>query len=392
MSDVPTPLDPIRLVIQQPSLAKYRVAVYKELAGRPGIDLLVAHDKSPHLPNVEAVGFNAVYEKMWRPTVLGHPVYWHPTQWRYGTRRRADVLMLNWDVHFALLVPALLRARAAGVGTVLWGHGYSKTEAPWREWPRLRIGRLADALLLYNHGTAEKLVEKGFDPSRVFVGLNSLDQAPIQAARQAWLADPDRLASFKREKGLEGRPTVLFVSRFETANRLDLLLHAAAKLRREMPALRVIIIGKGDDAPRVERLHKELDLAGTVELPGPIYEEQELAPYFLSADAYCYPANIGLSLLHAFGYGLPVVTSDDRASQNPEIEALREGENGLTYAAGSADALAATLSKLLSDRPLRDRLSAEAHRTATEQFTIPIMANGFEAATRFAYGRARPVG
>ena len=36
----------------------------------------------------------------------------------------------------------------------------------------------------------------------------------------------------------------------------------------------------------------------------------------------CYPVNIGLSLLHAFGFGLPVVTGNDIGSHNPGIETL----------------------------------------------------------------------
>ena len=384
----PTP-DRIRLVVQQPSLAKYRLAVFQELARRPGIDLLLAYDKSPDLPNVEPEGFAAAYEPMWRPRVLGHPVYWHPTQWRYATRRRADVLMLNWDVHYALLVPALLRARRNGVGTVLWGHGYSKSESPRRRALRLRVGRLADALLLYNHGTADAIVASGFDRGRVFVGLNSLDQDAIQSARADWLVDPDRLSAFRREHDLEGRPTILFVSRLDPANRVDLLLGAADLLRRDRPGLRVVVVGKGEDGPRLRAMVDRLGLKGVVSMPGPIYGEGAIAPYFLSATAYCYPANIGLSILHAFGYGVPVVTSGDRASQNPEIEALRDGENGLTYAPGpndgaSVDALAAALARLLDDRPLRDRLAAQAHRTATERFTIGNMVDGFEAATRAA--------
>ena len=45
-----------------------------------------------------------------------------------------------------LIRSMLLRARASGVKTVLWGHGYSKHEAPWRAWPRRKVASLADAV------------------------------------------------------------------------------------------------------------------------------------------------------------------------------------------------------------------------------------------------------
>ena len=56
-------------------------------------------------------------------------------------------------------------------------------------------------------------------------------------------------------------------------------------------------------APGADSRAAALDLVGDL---GSIYDEIELAPWFLTADAFVYPENIGLSILHAFGYGLPV--------------------------------------------------------------------------------------
>ena len=125
---------------------------------------------------------------------------------------------------------------------------------------------------------------------------------------------------------------MLYVSRLDPDNRLDLAIQAVHQLQAEFPTLQFVAIGKGDaERQRLEKLVAHLDLAHQVRFLGPIYDELELAPWFLTADLFCYPQNIGLSLLHAFGYGLPVITSDHVESQNPEIEALRHGENGMLY-------------------------------------------------------------
>lgn len=89
------------------------------------------------------------------------------------------------------------------------------------------------------------------------------------------------------------------------------------------------------------------------------------------------------------GYGLPVVTSDRIETQNPEIEALEHERNGLTYTHGSLDALVEALRRLFTDKPLRERLSAHAHQTATQKYSITRMADGLENALRFAAERAR---
>ena len=374
----------VRVVIQQPSLAAYRVPVYRELAQRKGIDLRVRYGQEAAITNVAPDGFDGQGVKRHRWAFFGHPVYWHSVQLHYASRAQTDVLVLSWDLHYASLVPAMLKARLAGVPTVLWGHGYSKREAGWRAKLRMWAAKLGTALLFYNHTTAQRYLDMGFEPSRVFVALNALDQAPIQEARRHWLDRPDALEEFRQRHGLKAGPVVLFVSRFDPVNRLDLLIRAIERLRADHPTVTAVIVGKGEpEESNIRRLAQSLGVEDHVRFPGAIYDERELAPWFLSAQAFCYPANIGLSILHAFGYGLPVVTGDRVVAQNPEIEALRDGENGLVYTDGDDSALAATLDRLFRDPSLAKRLGQEAHRTVMEHFSLANMVDGMEAAVRF---------
>jgi glycosyltransferase involved in cell wall biosynthesis len=381
---------PIRVVVQHPALPKYRVPVFRELAARPGIDLLVAYAAREEIPNAEPNGFRAVHAADRRRWVGSHPLVWDPAQIRYANPALADVLFLTWDLHYLSLVPALLRARNNGTATVLWGHGYSKRERRFRRRARAEIGNLATALMFYNHTTAAAYVQDGVNPRRVFIAPNALDQTPIREQRAIWERDPERVAAFRRQHGLNG-PTILFVSRLEHENRLDLLLTATAVLRRTHPTLSVIVIGNGEEEAALRRQATSLRLDDRIRFLGGIYDESALAPWFLCADVFCYPANIGLSLLHAFGYGVPVVTSNLTEAQNPEIEALRPGENGLTYRDGDAADLVATLDRLLSDRSLRQQLSQGAMRTLDERFSIEKMVDGMVAAARYCIGSRGPL-
>lgn len=378
----------IRLVIQQPSLAKYRVPVYRELSRRNGIQLRVYYGARDDLPNVDADGFEAHPVPCWERSVGGRPVYWHRAQWDFATRRHADVLMLTWNVRYSSLVPALLRARAKGVPTILWGHGYSKRERAWRAKIRSKVANLATSLLFYGRHTAQDYIDQGWDPRRIFVAPNCLDQTPIQEARTSWLADPDQLMRFRIEQGLGSGPVVLYVSRFDPDNRLDLLIRATAELIHEYPQLKIIFVGKGEsEKSRLQQIAESLDVSDQIRFLGAIYDEMDLAPWFLSANVFCYPANIGLSVLHAFGYGLPVITSDHLESQNPEIEALRHGENGLLYAHGDVSALAGAIRQVIQDRQRTQKMSAAALQTATETFTLTKMVDGMESAVRYCHER-----
>ena len=379
----------LRVSLQQPALPKYRVPVFRELARRPGISIKVVYGDLPGLSNVDPDGFEATYARPRRWHLLGETMIWQPAQWQSATRAEADVLILPWDVHYASLMPALLRARRHGVPTILWGHGYSKHERPWRKMARDGVARLATALLFYNHRAAGAQIAHGFPAERIFVAPNAIDQRPVQEARGWWLANPHRLEEFRQQAGLTRGPVVLFVSRLDPDNRVDLLIRAAARLVRDFEHLRVIIVGSGPDGQRLKELSASLGLKHSVLFPGAIYDEQALAPWFLCADVFCYPANIGLSLLHAFGYGLPVVTSDRIDAQNPEIEAMADGQNGLFYSHGDEDSLCRKLRMLFEDRCLRLRLSTEALRTATHRYTLEKMVDGMEAAIRYAAATVR---
>lgn len=374
----------VRVVYQQPACPAYRVPVYDELASRPGIGLTVVFATDPDLKN-------AAEGRAWaRPeqhrVLAGGRLFWHSAQIRYATRSRADVLVMTWNTRYLSLVPGLLRARLSGVRTILWGHGYSKDEGTLRRWARRTVARLATAVQVYSHGAAADLVRQGLDPRRVHVALNALDQRPMREAAAAWRADPARLDAFRREKGLGDGPVVLFVSRLMADNRIDVLLRAVSRLAGRFPSMRCVIVGGGPDEQRLRGVAAELGVEGRVVFTGAIYGEMELAPYFLCASVFCYPVNIGLSLLHAFGYGVPVVTSDSVESQNPEIEALADGENGLLYRDGSMESLVETLARVMGDDALRRRLGEGALRTVTQRFTLSNMVDGMVGAIAYAAG------
>jgi glycosyltransferase involved in cell wall biosynthesis len=381
---------PVRVVLTQPTLTKYRVPVFRELASRPGIDLLVVHGEETNMPTAAADGFEARLVPL-RERVMGTEAFrWHDAQIDFCEPAKADVVVLSWSTRYLSLLPGLIRAKWNGVGTVLWGHGYSKAETRLRDRTRATLAGLADSLLFYNHTAAQMYIDSGYaPPERIFVALNTIDQAPVRAARDVWRADPARLAEFRAKEGLADGPVILFVSRLQPWNATDMLVRAAADLRGKHPGLKVVIIGDGPAAADLKALAASLNLDGCVRFLGPVYGEEHLAPWFLSAWAFCYPANIGLSLIHAMIYGVPIVTAREQRAQNPEIEAFRDGENGLGFAGGDQQGINAALDTLLSDPARRAAMAAAAADTVAHDYTIPKMVDGLEAAIRFSAVRRR---
>jgi glycosyltransferase involved in cell wall biosynthesis len=248
----------IRVSIQQPALPAYRIPVFRELAARAGFDLTVCYASHPNLANAAPDGFRA--EEIGRFTIGSGrlAVFFFPALPRLARASVSDVLVASWNSRSVLLRPALERAKRGGVGTVLWGHGFSKRESPKRLAMRDALALRADSVVFYNNQAADAFRERNPDHADrgagVFVAINSLDQSEIQAAREDWLTRPDDLASFRGEHGLPepgAGPVAIFVSRLLEENRVDLLLKATARI----PGLTTVVIGKGPRPapPRVDR-------------------------------------------------------------------------------------------------------------------------------------------
>lgn len=374
----------LKVLMIQPALAAYRVPVFRELAARPGIDLLVCYGKSPGLPNAKPDGFAAM-ESLSKPLWFGNndSLIWHLPPKHLLDSQRCDVVVATWNLRHLSIPTLMIQSRISRTPLVLWGHGFSKNDSRIKRWLRTKLVAPADAIVVYNYAAADDLIQSGLPREKVFVALNSLDQAPIQAARADWLSRPDDLAAFRKANRLDTTgPVAIFCSRLMHDNRVDLLITAAKALIGRHPGMRVVIIGNGPEKERLMAQAAALGLADVVTFAGSMYGEPQLAPWFLSSNMFVYPENIGLSVLHALGYGLPVVTSDRIESQNPEIEAIVPGRNGLLYKHGSLDALVDTIDRLATDRALLATLAANA--LAQRRFSISRMVDGLEGAIRHA--------
>lgn len=381
-----------RVVVQQPALPRYRIPFFRELSRKLRGQLRVTYGSlRDGPPDAPAEGFLAEKSPI---RVLSWPtrLYWHSAQLSFATRQHCELLALNWNTRFLSLIPALLKARKRNLPVLLWGHGYSKRENVARLALRRFAGRLATGIVLYDSVTADGYVGSGFPRDRVFVAPNALDQEPIEEAKSLWLSKPQELADFRRTSGLNEGPVLLFASRLVPENRLDLLLQAVSLLSSTWKDLSLVVIGAGPAASELRRLSQGMGTESRVRFVGELYDEELLAPWFLSADLFCYPENLGLSLLHAFGYGVPVVACGDRRAHNPEIHALRPGFNGATFERGDARSLAFEIDRTLRQPRALATMQENALWTVREKYTLSRMVEGMLKAIDYCASTGRRAG
>jgi glycosyltransferase involved in cell wall biosynthesis len=141
-------------------------------------------------------------------------------------------------------------------------------------------------------------------------------------------------------------PVILGVGRLARQKDFLTLVRAFAELRRHR-AVRLIILGEGEDRPALEGLARELGVAEDVALPG--FQDNALAYMAGSALFVLSSAWEGLPtvLIEALAAGTRVVSTD--CPSGPR-EILQEGRLGALVPVGNAAALATAMLEAL-DRP-----------------------------------------
>jgi phosphatidylinositol alpha-mannosyltransferase len=167
--------------------------------------------------------------------------------------------------------------------------------------------------------------------------------------------------------------TIGFIGRYEEPRKgMDVLVDALGRMLPDVPGLRLLVAGRGDEEEFRERLPSgvsdRIDLLGQV-------SEADKARMLRSVDVYCAPntgqESFGVILLEAMAARTPIVASDLEAFRR----VLGGGSAGALVRPGVAGALADTLSALLADPARRAALvSAGEHAVAPYDWTVVVQA------------------
>jgi phosphatidylinositol alpha-mannosyltransferase len=194
-----------------------------------------------------------------------------------------------------------------------------------------------------------------------------------------------------RWTGTPEAPTVVFLGRLDEPRKgLPVLLEAVPALRRAVPGVRVLVVGRGETGPDDVRELLGED-AAAVEFVGGVSDEDK-ARLLASADVYVAPQtggeSFGIVLVEAMSAGTAVVASDLGAFRR----VLDEGNAGVLFRTGDSADLARTLIELLGD-PERRAAVAEAGARAVWRYDWSSVAHEILTVYEMAVeGSETPVG
>ncbi len=178
----------------------------------------------------------------------------------------------------------------------------------------------------------------------------------------------------------DGRRLVLTVARMAAWERYkghDVVLRALPSVVAKIPNLTYVIVGDGDDRPRLEMLAQELGLIQYVFFTGEV-TESELAAFYHRSEVFVLPARtvidehdpkgegFGIVFLEAMAFGKPVIGPNYGAP----AELIRQGEFGILVDPEDPAAVASALIHLLNAPEQAKSMGESARRWVRQEYSF----------------------
>lgn len=361
------------VMVQQDCIPHYRIPVFKRLGECPELAVKFVSDPALAIPymrieNGADHGLHYLKAKTYLvPLFRRFKITWQPAAVRAFVKDRPSVLIAQGAFNNVTVWLLCGLCRFYGIPVLLWGHGLLKDERGLRWWLRKALYRLAAGHLLYGGYARGLLAAKGFDPATLHVIYNSLDY-DLQTAVMKDI-DSRATAAFREELGIgPGEGMLVFTGRLQPEKRLDMLVGAVAMLARQGRRVHAVLVGEGSARFPLTDLARRLGVTGQVHLLGATYDERRLGRIIGAADLAVFPANAGLSIIHAMTFGTPVLIHDRVEYHGPEWEAVEEGMTGFFYRFDDGDDLASKISAAVFPRPRKAEMSAACRAAIEERY------------------------
>jgi phosphatidyl-myo-inositol dimannoside synthase len=259
---------------------------------------------------------------------------------RLAISRRIDLIFCGH-----LLMAPVAAALATFLRAPLWiqVHGIEA----WQERSVLHQRAIETAALItsVSRYTRRRLLEwVRIDPARVKVLPNTVGPQFKPGPKPGYLVE---------RHSLRGKKVLMSVARLASSERYkgnDRVIRALPSVLTSHPEALYLVVGDGDDRPRLEALAADLGLTEWVRFVGLVGSE-ELPDYFRLADVFVMPSTgegFGIVFLEALASGIPVIGGNSDGT----LDALADGVLGSPIDPEKNEELISAINAALCDAPV----------------------------------------
>ena len=221
--------------------------------------------------------------------------------------------------HLYMAPLAAIVARLARARLIIQTHGVEAWPKP-TDLQRAAVERADLVLSVSRHTRAQVLNWANIAPEKVAVLPDTVGEA----------FTPGDGAALRARLGLTGARILLTVGRMDGRERYkghDRTIRVLPALIQRWPEVKYVVLGEGDDRPRLEQLARDEGVSDHVRFLGPV-DEATLIEAYRMADVFVMPSTgegFGIAYLEAMACGTPAVALDAGGAR----DALAEGRLSL---------------------------------------------------------------
>ncbi len=221
--------------------------------------------------------------------------------------------------------------------------------------------RFLDYYIGVSESTSDMLIRRKFNPNRVFTVRNGIDfeNTMPEYSRENFSA------KYNIDLGKDDI-VVGILCRLDPVKGLNVFLQAAKEVLKQVPSVKFIIGGEGQERKSLERKAASLGISDKVHFIGWVNDMYE----FMS----CIDINVLTSLSEGFPYVILEGARMKKATVSSDVGGISDlivnGENGFLFAPGDYNKLAEHIITLVKDNRLRQEMGEKIYGKAREYFSL----------------------
>ena len=271
-------------------------------------------------------------------------------------------ILYKSDPGYLFYLGSLIKTKILGIPLIFYGHGIDKQKDQWlRNILYNLMYFLFDGIILYTPGEKSKIWKRFH--YKITCANNTLDinDMGIQESREL----------IKARYHIKSQKVILTTGRLQSRKRIEILSDIFIRNYKNSPDVTWILVGPDLS----DNVCKAIKGISNIHYLGPVYDRKKMAEIFSISDLYCMPGALGLGIVEAFYWGLPVLTM--AVNHGPEAYYLRSDHNSLI--ARDKNELELMIHDILFDDEKRLMFSLNARKVFFEEATLDKMFEGFSS-------------
>lgn len=270
-------------------------------------------------------------------------------------------ILFKKDPGYYFYFASIIKTKFLKIPIIFYGHGIDKQKDQW--WRNILYNLmhfLFDGIILYTPAEISKLW-KCFH-YKITCANNTLDIGNITIQ--------ENKEQIKARYNINATRIILTTGRLHARKKIKILSDIFIHDYKDSPDVAWVLVGPDLSNEVIE----EIKGIKNIHFLGPIYDKIKMAEIFSMADLYCVPGALGLGIVEAFYWGLPVLTMV--VNHGPEAYYLRNNFNSMI--ARDEQELKQMIHDILLDDGKRLVFSANARKVFQEEATLDKMFEGFD--------------